>query len=179
MTEGGTQENEGADTTSKRSEPPRRRRQSATGAVDRMTGIIGRDKAAETSQESTVEEEPPAPAWQEEAGRLEDDEEGAAVETLEGGTPGQRSAGADERRRDTDPAAPVSGSSTRKGSAARAREDRVRASVDLSREQHKFLKMFAVQNDSDGMSVLRELVGMLEEEEDMAPRLVERLQRHE
>lgn len=164
------------------SQVPRRRKQSATGAVDRLTGIMGREKPQGAAEEDSTDQ-------LEQQGSGKDEEkspvgaEGRVTEEETDLSAGQSANNAAEiLGSSTEPNDRLTGAaSTKHGSPSQRaptaqKESRIRASVDLSRRQHKFLKMFAVENESDGMSVLRELVGMLEEDEDIAPRLVERLQ---
>jgi hypothetical protein len=54
-------------------------------------------------------------------------------------------------------------------------EKLVRVSVDLPRSRHKFLRDFAYDTETDGMSVMRGLLDLLHEDEELAKRLRERL----
>ena len=45
---------------------------------------------------------------------------------------------------------------------------RVRVSLDLAKTQHKFLKMFAVEAETDASAVLRALLTRLETDEELA-----------
>lgn len=47
-------------------------------------------------------------------------------------------------------------------------KQRVRFSLDLSKEQHKFLKRFALEEDTDASAVMRALLVRLEADEDLA-----------
>ena len=53
--------------------------------------------------------------------------------------------------------------------------ERVRVSLDLSRQQHRFLKRFAFDEETDASAVLRALLGKLEEDETLAETIRERL----
>lgn len=55
------------------------------------------------------------------------------------------------------------------------REKRVRITVDASREQHRRLKMFAMDADTDGMSVMRALLDELDADPELASRIRDRL----
>jgi hypothetical protein len=60
--------------------------------------------------------------------------------------------------------------------APRARRDpatdhRVRFTLDLERPQHRFLKQFALDADSDASVVLRVLLSLLEEDRTLAKRV--------
>lgn len=61
------------------------------------------------------------------------------------------------------------------GAAEKGGGGRVRVTVDLSREQHRFLRQFALDNGADGMKVLRALLVELEEDEALVERVRERL----
>jgi hypothetical protein len=50
-------------------------------------------------------------------------------------------------------------------------EKLVRVSVDLPRSRHKFLRDFAYDAETDGMSVMRGLLALLREDEELAERL--------
>jgi hypothetical protein len=54
-------------------------------------------------------------------------------------------------------------------------EKLVRVSVDLPRSRHKFLRDFAYDAETDGMSVMRGLLDLLHEDEELAERLRKRL----
>lgn len=66
-------------------------------------------------------------------------------------------------------------SNPRQGWAAPAGEKMVRVSVDLPRSRHKFLRDFAYDAETDGMSVMRGLLEILQEDSDLADRLRDRL----
>lgn len=51
----------------------------------------------------------------------------------------------------------------------------VRVSVDLPRPDHKYLRDFAYDAESDGMSVMRTLLEEMREDEELAGRIVDRL----
>ena len=51
----------------------------------------------------------------------------------------------------------------------------VRVSVDLPRSRHKFLRDFAYDAETDGMSVMRGLLELLREDEELAERLRKQL----
>lgn len=54
---------------------------------------------------------------------------------------------------------------------------RIRTTLDLSREQHRFLRQFALDADSDASSVLRALLALLEEDPELAKTVLTRLVR--
>lgn len=51
----------------------------------------------------------------------------------------------------------------------------VRISVDLPKEQHRFLRRFALDADADGMRIVRALLSELEEDTRLAERVRDRL----
>ena len=51
----------------------------------------------------------------------------------------------------------------------------VRVSVDLPRPDHKFLRDFAYDAESDGMSVMRALLEEMRDNEELAQRVLDRL----
>lgn len=51
----------------------------------------------------------------------------------------------------------------------------VRISVDLPKEQHRFLRRFALEADADGMQVVRALLLELEEDDRLTERVRDRL----
>lgn len=58
----------------------------------------------------------------------------------------------------------------------RAKPERmVRVSVDLPRPSHKYLRDFAYDAESDGMSVMRALLEEMREDGDLAERVMDRL----
>lgn len=58
----------------------------------------------------------------------------------------------------------------------RTKPDRmVRVSVDLPRPSHKFLRDFAYDAESDGMSVMRALLEEMRGDEELAERVLDRL----
>jgi len=58
----------------------------------------------------------------------------------------------------------------------RTKPDRmVRVSVDLPRTDHKFLRDFAYDAESDGMSVMRALLEEMRGDEELAERVLDRL----
>lgn len=65
--------------------------------------------------------------------------------------------------------------STESAVSESAREKRVRITVDASREQHRRLKMFALDAGTDGMSVMRALLEELDSDPELAERIRERL----
>ncbi len=54
-------------------------------------------------------------------------------------------------------------------------ERMVRVSVDLPRPSHKYLRDFAYEAESDGMSVMRALLEEMRQDEDLAERVLNRL----
>jgi len=66
----------------------------------------------------------------------------------------------------------------RKTGRPRTKPDRmVRVSVDLPRPSHKYLRDFAYDAESDGMSVMRALLEEMRGDEDLADRVLDRLAR--
>lgn len=51
---------------------------------------------------------------------------------------------------------------------------RVRMTLDLSREQHRFLRQFALDAESDASAILRALLAILEEDDLLAESVVSR-----
>jgi Arc/MetJ-type ribon-helix-helix transcriptional regulator len=60
-------------------------------------------------------------------------------------------------------------------SAGASADRRVRFTVDLSRQQHRFLKQFALDLEADASSVMRALLRLLEENDAVAKRVVTRV----
>jgi hypothetical protein len=54
-------------------------------------------------------------------------------------------------------------------------ERMVRVSVDLPRPDHRFLRDFAYDAESDGMSVMRALLEEMRDDEELAERVLDRL----
>jgi hypothetical protein len=70
------------------------------------------------------------------------------------------------------------GNLRRRSGRPRTKPDRmVRVSVDLPRPSHKYLRDFAYDAESDGMSVMRALLEEMREDEDLAERVMNRLAR--
>jgi hypothetical protein len=66
--------------------------------------------------------------------------------------------------------------SRRRTGRPRTKPDRmVRVSVDLPRPDHKFLRDFAYDAESDGMSVMRALLEEMRGDEELAERVLNRL----
>ena len=64
----------------------------------------------------------------------------------------------------------------RKTGRPRAKPERmVRVSVDLPRPSHRYLRDFAYDAESDGMSVMRALLEEMREDEGLADRVLDRL----
>jgi len=64
----------------------------------------------------------------------------------------------------------------RKSGRPRAKPERmVRVSVDLPRPSHRYLRDFAYDAESDGMSVMRALLEEMREDEGLADRVLDRL----
>lgn len=59
--------------------------------------------------------------------------------------------------------------------AARRREGTKRITVDLPREEHKFLRDYAYDNETDGMRVVRALLIELRDNPGLSRRVMERL----
>jgi hypothetical protein len=61
------------------------------------------------------------------------------------------------------------------GSARTGREGTKRITVDLPRSEHKFLRDFAYDNDTDGMRVVRALLLELRDDPGLSPRVLARV----
>ena len=61
------------------------------------------------------------------------------------------------------------------GSAGTGREGTKRITVDLPRSEHKFLRDFAYDNDTDGMRVVRALLLELRDDPGLSPRVLARM----
>ena len=61
------------------------------------------------------------------------------------------------------------------GSARNRREGTKRITVDLPRSEHKFLRDFAYDNDTDGMRVVRALLLELRDDPALSPRVLARM----
>jgi hypothetical protein len=70
---------------------------------------------------------------------------------------------------------PKSSTPTDKSLARAPKEKVVRISVDMPRSQHKYLRDFAYDAETDGMSVVRGLLELLKEDSELAERLHRRL----
>lgn len=57
----------------------------------------------------------------------------------------------------------------------RGRENTKRITVDLSRDQHKFLRDYTYDNDTDGMRVVRALLLELRDDPELSERVLSRL----
>ena len=68
----------------------------------------------------------------------------------------------------------VAGSTT-DGKAAEPAK-RVRYTLDLSKEQHRFLKQFALDADADASAIMRALLSILETDQELAGRAIELVQ---
>ena len=53
---------------------------------------------------------------------------------------------------------------------------RVRYTLDLSKEQHRFLKQFALDADADASAIMRALLSILETDQELAGRAIELVQ---
>lgn len=62
-------------------------------------------------------------------------------------------------------------------SATGGPERRIRVTLDLSREQHRFLRRFAFEAEADASAVLRTLLTLLEEDSALAKKALARVQR--
>jgi hypothetical protein len=71
-------------------------------------------------------------------------------------------------------ATPATGSA-RAGSTGTGREGTKRITVDLPRSEHKFLRDFAYDNDTDGMRVVRALLLELRDDPGLSPRVLARM----
>ena len=69
---------------------------------------------------------------------------------------------------------PASGPAGR-GSAGAAREKTKRITVDMPRSEHKFLRDFAYDNDTDGMRIVRALLLELRDDPGLSPRVLSRM----
>jgi hypothetical protein len=55
-------------------------------------------------------------------------------------------------------------------------ERRIRLTLDLTREQHRFIRRFAVEAETDASSVLRMLLALLEEDPELADQVLRRVE---
>jgi hypothetical protein len=55
--------------------------------------------------------------------------------------------------------------------------ERIRITLDLSREQHRFLRQFALDADSDASSVLRTLLDLLKADSELAKAVLRQVAR--
>jgi hypothetical protein len=62
-----------------------------------------------------------------------------------------------------------------RGSAGTGRGATKRITVDLPRSEHKFLRDFAYDNDTDGMRVVRALLLELRDDPGLSPRVLARM----
>jgi hypothetical protein len=67
------------------------------------------------------------------------------------------------------------GETSATGSARTGREGTKRITVDLPRSEHKFLRDFAYDNDTDGMRVVRALLLELRDDPRLSPRVLARM----
>ena len=65
---------------------------------------------------------------------------------------------------------------TAKGRAAKKHGDTKRITVDLPRDEHKFLRDFAYDHDTDGMRVVRALLIELRSDSGLSGRILMRLE---
>ena len=95
---------------------------------------------------------------------------GSARRALQRGGRRAQGRGGEERWRDA-------GDQPRNGAAAtRARAERTkRITVDLPRAEHRFLRDFAYENDTDGMRVVRALLLELRDDPDLSSRVLGRM----
>ena len=61
------------------------------------------------------------------------------------------------------------------GSTGTGRGGTKRITVDLPRSEHKFLRDFAYDNDTDGMRVVRALLLELRDDPELSPRVLARM----
>lgn len=61
------------------------------------------------------------------------------------------------------------------GDAHSSEQRRVRFTVDMRRDQHRALKIFALDAGSDASVIVRTLLSLLEEDEALAQRVLDRL----
>jgi hypothetical protein len=64
------------------------------------------------------------------------------------------------------PSDEVGGASARRPN--RKRDRKIRVTLDLTREQHRFLRRFALDAEADASSILRALLALLEEDAALA-----------
>lgn len=83
--------------------------------------------------------------------------------------------GEDDRESAAAVQAPSEGASRRRGRPRTKPERMVRVSVDLPRPEHKYLRDFAYDAESDGMRVMRALLLEMRDDEDLAERVLDRL----
>ena len=61
------------------------------------------------------------------------------------------------------------------GSVAAGREKTKRITLSLPKREHKFLRDFAYDNDTDGMRVVRALLLELRDDPGLSPRVLDRM----
>ena len=95
-----------------------------------------------------------------------------------GGPPASGAEARPEARPEDDGGGAAGGRPRRKTGRPRTKPQRmVRVSVDLPRPSHRYLRDFAYDAESDGMSVMRALLEEMREDEDLADRVLDRLAR--
>lgn len=67
--------------------------------------------------------------------------------------------------------------SASESNAGGSRERRVRVTLDLTRDQHGFLRRFAFETEADASAILRALLALLEEDSALATRVLARVER--
>jgi hypothetical protein len=76
---------------------------------------------------------------------------------------------------ETPASGPATTGSATTGSATTGREKTKRITVDLPKSEHKFLRDFAYDNDTDGMRVVRALLLELRDDPGLSPRVLGRM----
>ena len=91
--------------------------------------------------------------------------------SLKRGSPQAQEEAAEASTRSVDAAT----ASAAKGRGAKKREGTKRITVDLPREEHKFLRDYAYENETDGMRVVRALLMELRGDSGLSGRVLTRL----
>ena len=99
---------------------------------------------------------------------------GSARRALQRGSRRALAAGQTPATGSTGPGSAKAGSA-KAGSARAAREGTKRITVDLPRSEHKFLRDFAYDNDTDGMRVVRALLLELRDDPGLSSRVLGRM----
>ncbi len=109
------------------------------------------------------------------SGAAEGEGEARASRTSSPAPSGRRSGGHAAKGSGTVSAVSDGGAASGKKTAAARGGTKKRITVDLFRDEHKFLRDFAYDADSDGMRVVRALLAELRRDEELSARIRDRL----